>query len=180
MSSTKNTKDNRQVVWATYHAPESLFEIPDGLDLEDKTVVEDWWVKCDQLHIKYVTGDKISLPPYSSAMQDCEDYTYPNECEIVSADEVGHEYDEDDPECDECGSDENTEQCSECDKEFCPNHGPHYADTTDPDDIYCNDCAVKKLAEEEEEASAWNKSFGLADDEDGIVEQFNYNWIPSK
>ena len=48
----------------------------------------------------------------------------------------------DEPKCEECGSDENIEQCSECDKEFCPNHGPHYADDTDPDDIYCNNCEL--------------------------------------
>ena len=53
MSDTKNVKGNRQVVRAAYEG-ESYFKIPDGLDLEDKTIVECWLVKWNVLSIKYV------------------------------------------------------------------------------------------------------------------------------
>ena len=39
-SSTKNTKDNRKVVAAKYYC-EGVFKIPDGIDLEDRSVVKE-------------------------------------------------------------------------------------------------------------------------------------------
>ena len=59
MSSTINTQDCRKVVRVAWDAPESLFEIPDGLDLEDESVVEEWWVKWNTLHIKYVGKKEV-------------------------------------------------------------------------------------------------------------------------
>ena len=57
-SITKNTKDNRVFVVANY-LTESQFKIPDGLDLEDKSIVENWWVKHDTLYIVYADKDEI-------------------------------------------------------------------------------------------------------------------------
>ena len=57
-SKTLNIKGNRKVVVAEYTA-ESVFKIPTGLDLEDKSVVEKWWVEKDYLHIKYVGNEEI-------------------------------------------------------------------------------------------------------------------------
>ena len=34
----------------------NLFKIPDGLDLEDKTKVEEWYVRYDELFIVYKNG----------------------------------------------------------------------------------------------------------------------------
>ena len=53
-ASTKNMKDNRKIVRVQLYAPELIFKIPDGLDLEDKTVVEEWYYRNGFLHIKYV------------------------------------------------------------------------------------------------------------------------------
>jgi len=50
MSSTKNVKGNLQVVVAT-SSTEAIFKIPDGLDLEDKTVVKSWCVQWGTLYI---------------------------------------------------------------------------------------------------------------------------------
>lgn len=96
MSSTKNTKDNRQVVRATYHVPESIFEIPKGLDLEDKSVVEDWGVKWNRLYIKYVNGETMEFAPRWDAAD--EELKRPAECEIVPAEDTGYEYEEDEEE----------------------------------------------------------------------------------
>jgi len=38
MSTTQNVKGNRKIVIVSY-TTESVFKIPDGLDLEDETVV---------------------------------------------------------------------------------------------------------------------------------------------
>ena len=90
MSSTINTQDCRKVVRVAWDAPESLFEIPDGLDLEDESVVEEWWVKWNTLHIKYVGKKEVEeIEP----CQETElDYKRPQECEIESADDMGYEY----------------------------------------------------------------------------------------
>ena len=58
MSATKNTKNNRKVVVVEYSPPVYVWEIPDNLDLEDKTVVEEWYVRYGTLHIKYVGQDE--------------------------------------------------------------------------------------------------------------------------
>lgn len=96
MSSTKNTKDNRQVVKATFHPPESVFKIPDGLDLEDKTIVKWWGVKYNMLSICYVNGEVIKISPVWDATED--DFKCPMECEIISANDIGYEYEEDEDE----------------------------------------------------------------------------------
>ena len=92
MSSTKNTKDNRQVVRATYDAPESIFEIPDGLDLNDKSVVECWAVKYNELRILYVNGKEERFAPKWDAAD--EQLKHPKECDILPAEDTGYEYEE--------------------------------------------------------------------------------------
>jgi hypothetical protein len=93
MSSTKNTKDNRQVVKATFYPPESVFEIPDGIDLEDETIVKWWEVKYNMLCICYVNGKLIQISPVWDGMDG--DIKHPMDCEIISANDAGYEYDED-------------------------------------------------------------------------------------
>ena len=55
-----NVKGNRHGVVASFDGQmcERVFKIPDGVDLEDKNQVEEWWVKWDCLAIKY-TVDEI-------------------------------------------------------------------------------------------------------------------------
>ena len=95
MSSTKNTKDNRQIVLATYTS-QSLFEIPKGLDLEDKSVVEEWWVKYNELTINFVNGKSKTIYPTWDAQE--SDFKRPDECRITSVDDVCYEYDEEEEE----------------------------------------------------------------------------------
>ena len=57
MSTTQNVKGNHQVVVA-YCSSKQYFKIPDGLDLEDKTVVSSWSVSWGKLYIDYVNGHK--------------------------------------------------------------------------------------------------------------------------
>lgn len=59
-------KEQRKVVVAKYNL-ESSFIVPKGLDLEDKRVVDHWYVKYDTLHIYKQNGDHIEIEPYFSA-----------------------------------------------------------------------------------------------------------------
>jgi len=53
---TKNTKDNRKCVVVKYFEPVAVFKIPNGLDLEDKSIVKEWYVRYGTLHIYYTNG----------------------------------------------------------------------------------------------------------------------------
>ena len=59
--STKNTKDNRLCVKVKYYEPYAVFKIPNGLDLEDKIVVNHWYVKYGTLHICYTNGKEKEI-----------------------------------------------------------------------------------------------------------------------
>jgi hypothetical protein len=93
---TKNTKDNRMVVRATYYPPEHIFKIPDGLDLEDKSVVKDWGVKWGKLYITYADGKEQKIGQ-SLFWENDIDFKWPENVEIVNAEEIceGVEYSED-------------------------------------------------------------------------------------
>ena len=93
-STTKNVKGNRKVVAQYYHPPPYVFEIPDGLDLEDKTIVEKWYVHLHALYIKYVgkeEPDKIEAQPYEGD-DDGALMAHNAESKLESADDVCHEY----------------------------------------------------------------------------------------
>jgi len=92
MSTTLNVKGNRQIVSAIFPGPEVIFKIPDGLDLEDKTVVEFWFVKWGTLHIHYINGEEKEIEwEYEPEM----DFKDPESSEIEDADEHDIEYEED-------------------------------------------------------------------------------------
>jgi hypothetical protein len=59
----------RQAVVATYNL-KVVFPLPLGLDIEDKSIVEIWWIKHKTLYIKFVTGTK-----YSSTVDNIEEIT---------------------------------------------------------------------------------------------------------
>jgi len=91
-TSTKNIKGDRKVVRATY-SQDAIFKIPDGLDLEDTTVVESWGVKYGRLYINYVDGREEEIGWTFDPTE--YDYKYPEDCEIENADDCNLEYSED-------------------------------------------------------------------------------------
>ena len=58
--STKNCDDDRKIVVSHLHSS-NLFKIPDGLDLEDKTKVDEWYVRYDELFIVYKNGQEQTI-----------------------------------------------------------------------------------------------------------------------
>ena len=133
MSSTKNTKQNRKVVRAEYERPQSIFEIPDDLDLEDKSIVESWSVKWNTLRIKYVGVEGVvEIEPSRDACESEGDFKYPSFAAIDDAENVCYEYGESPNDCWTCGCKGATHQtfrdalnqyewtCDECHREEYP------------------------------------------------------------
>ena len=54
---TKNIKSDRKVVKAIHYGLEHYFQLPDGLDLNDKTKVEEWYVRYGTLRIVYADDE---------------------------------------------------------------------------------------------------------------------------
>ena len=69
MSSTKNVKENRKVVVANYFC-QGVFKIPDGLDLNDETVVKSYGVRYCTLWICYVDGRTEEIDPHDDIEPD--------------------------------------------------------------------------------------------------------------
>ena len=105
--STKNTKDNRKVVVADYNFPKAIFKIPDGLDLEDKTLVQEWFVKKMYLNIIYVDGTCEEIPWEWDPTEEGVDWKYPD-FQIEDAEDCGIDYSEDEKE--EVEEDEDKEE----------------------------------------------------------------------
>jgi len=97
MNSTKNTKGNRKVVVATFSVPEAVFLIPDGLDLEDKSIVKTWFVRWNTLHIEYVTGVEEEIQYHYEPQINCK---YPDTT-IEDASDNGICFSEDEEDYDE-------------------------------------------------------------------------------
>jgi len=97
-SKTQNRKGNRLVVRAEYSGPEFYFKIPDGLDLEDKTVVKWWGVFYGELSIHYVDGREEQICPFEEFEGDTK---RPHEAEIELVEDCGaceNPYEEEDEE----------------------------------------------------------------------------------
>jgi len=89
MSSTQNVKGNRKIVTASY-TTDAVFKIPDGLDLEDKTVVESWQTKWGKLYINYVDSDEaVEIEPEWDPEMD---FKYLSDENIEDADDYNIEY----------------------------------------------------------------------------------------
>ena len=65
MTTTKNIKGDRKLVKVTLYTPELYYKIPDGLDLEDETVVKWWGYKWGMIHIGYVDGREEEIEAFN-------------------------------------------------------------------------------------------------------------------
>jgi len=95
-----------KVIRATYYPADSVFIIPKTIDIEDKSVVKDYWVRYDQLCIVFVdeSKDMLCIHAYRSASES-QDFKYPMNLKIVDADEedISDNEEEEQPSvCEEC------------------------------------------------------------------------------
>ena len=91
ISTTQNVKGNRKIVVASY-TTEVVFKIPDGLDLEDETVVQDRRTKYGKLYITYVNSEDVL--EIDSEWDTEIDYKYSSEEVIADADEFHVDYEQ--------------------------------------------------------------------------------------
>ena len=90
---TKNTRGNRKVVTANY-CLKAVFKIPDGLDLEDKNVVEEWFIDGQYFNIIYTDGRTEIINWEWDANDDRAEY-YCSDEEIENAEDYNIVYSED-------------------------------------------------------------------------------------
>jgi len=137
MSTTQNVK-GKGVAVASY-TTEAVFKIPDGLDLEDKTVVEDWRTKYGKLYISYVNSEEVL--EIDSVWDTDIDYKYSSDEVIADADEFNVEYEQDDE-----------RKCRDCDytwttEDFDAGKGrvafSHPCEGIKEGDVVCTMCHVK-------------------------------------
>ena len=123
----KNTKGNRKVLVARY-TEEAVYKLPNNLDLEDESVVKEYWVKWGELFISYTSLENwekytnqpddeddfvqetslrnLPSPEWIQAIQlhyDCEsDHECPYETEIENAEDWSVDYEQDEDFICEC------------------------------------------------------------------------------
>jgi len=142
-SETKNVKENRKVVVANYFC-QGIFKIPDGLDLNDETVVNGWTVRYETLYIYYVDGRKEEI---ESHVDTEPDWKMPD-IEVKDADDYCVEYSEDEEEEEDCVY--NFYLCKFCCSEY---------DETEVDCKHCgrNRCVFTYQAKNKSQAIAMTK-----------------------
>ena len=172
MSSTLNVKGDRKIVVSSY-TTEAVFKIPDGVDLEDKTVVSGWGTKYGKLYISYVNSDE-ELEIHS--VWDTEiDYKYSSDEVIADAEHFNVEYEED-----------NERKCRDCDytwtaEDFEAGKGrvafSHPCEGINEGDVVCTMCHVKGFECEkcktwiQRDSEAHDNSIVKHDDTNPLVDQ---------
>ncbi len=76
MEPTYTSNRMSKVVIANYNL-QSIFKIPKGLDLEDKTQVKSWWIKWNTLKIELVDETILNVKPEFDVMEN--DLKYPSD-----------------------------------------------------------------------------------------------------
>lgn len=127
---------------------ESIFKLPLGLNLEDNTVVRDYWVKWDLLTISLMNGETLQITPFCID----DDKKHPDETRLEDPEDRGFGYDEDDVVEYDCYN--KKEEATEVVEEPCIDCGekPKY------DDGVCEDCYEKITAISDTESSSSDES----------------------
>ena len=100
----------KKILKAIYYPREVFFKIPKNIDLEDKSKVEEYWVKWNMLFIKFIDG---TIQKIECCQENDEEYKHPENTEIKDKDDYGwfsdSDEDEDEDEEDDEEEEENTE-----------------------------------------------------------------------
>ena len=80
-------KEGQKVLVATYTA-EMIFKIPKDIDVEDKNVVENVYVKHGTMYIEFKDKSKPDMEIYSCFESEV-DYKYPTNIKVELAEDVG-------------------------------------------------------------------------------------------
>lgn len=148
----------------------TYFKLPLGLDLENKVMVEEYWIKWNTLTIKLENGETLII-----AGSDCEDdKKHPEETRLEDAEDWGIEYDEDEKPkfhlceycednlvdetngknvCEDCYEDTLVRRCDHCDCIEIKNIDDEFQVIVEEEDgtHICESCIDEKEEEEDEE-----------------------------
>ena len=115
-----------KVVIVEYRCQDA-FKVPKGMDLEDKTKVEDWYVKWNILHINLVDGTELEIHSEWDAQDDFSDcMKHPiDEPTIEDAKDYGFDDEEEEDNTVVTGI-----VCRKCDKELPPHTASDHLDVT--------------------------------------------------
>jgi len=91
VSKTMSIPGAPKVVIAEFECLEVSWKIPFGLDLQDKSVVKEWWVRWTTLHIEYTDGRSELL---DADWENEPDLRRPVDERIDDADDIGLDFDE--------------------------------------------------------------------------------------
>jgi len=169
MNATTKMMKNMKCLVAEYRQT-TTFKLPLGLDLENKNIVEEYWVKWNTLTIKLENGETLTI-----AGSDCEDdKKHPEETRLEDAEDWGIEYDEDEKPayhiceycednlvdetngknvCEECYEDNLVRRCDHCDCIEVKDLDDEFQTIVEEEDgtCICESCIEEKEEEEEEE-----------------------------
>ena len=122
------------------YSQNDAFKIPKGINLEDETVVKEWWVKWNRLHINFVDGTTKVI--HSEGWVEHRDYKYPSDDAVIEDaadygidDSEDEEEDEIQPHCFNMNMNVNV-NCFNCDKIYCKSHS--YCILGNDDMPYCS------------------------------------------
>jgi len=169
MNATTKMMKNMKCLVAEYRQT-TTFKLPLGLDLENKNIVEEYWVKWNTLTIKLENGETLTI-----AGSDCEDdKKHPEETRLEDAEDWGIEYDEDEKPayhiceycednlvdetngknvCEECYEDNLVRRCDHCDCIEVKDLDDEFQIIVEEEDgtHICESCIDEKEEEEDEE-----------------------------
>ena len=107
-NSTKNIKGDRKVLYVEYYCPWAVFKLPDGIDLDDDSVVKIYSVSGNMLYISYcdgreeeITADEEAAPHFNDydATVTSIDHADDHDIRYSDDEEEGDDEDDDDEEC---------------------------------------------------------------------------------
>jgi hypothetical protein len=97
--------DRQKVLIAHYQPKQQKFRVPKGLDLEDKSKVEGYWIQWGELHVKCVDGKYKHIKP-DYEFSDDEKRPCVEDIQSDSEDDEDHDSNVEDEEEDEKDEDE--------------------------------------------------------------------------
>ena len=147
------TETKQKVLIATYNAPQFYFKIPKDIDIEDKNVVENVFVKHGTMIIVFKDETRPEMR-IEYCWEDEVDYKWSSELKVELIENTGLVEDNDENDCCECGKKNiiDDDERHACNKDCCPNltcRECYLKWNTDDYDCPCRSCRRKEDDDDE-------------------------------
>ena len=104
-------EEARQLLVATYYPPQMTFVVPKGIDLNNKEQVKEHWVKYGVLTIDLTNGKTLKVSSFQGVED--PDFKYPEETEIIDAEDEELDLDDYEDDYEESENEESENEESE-------------------------------------------------------------------